>query len=94
MEHCLLKHNQFSLKKKLENVLRDVPFLSELEFNQKGSSHNSRKRDTCELPQTHRRELSPNLHCLYHTFPQILTDNGLSTLLFQNNFKLKLRTIN
>lgn len=101
MEYCLLKHNQFSLKKnKIKKNTKictgDVLCFPELKFYQKRSSSliNSRKQDTRELPQTHRREISPNLHCLYHTFPQILTNKGLSTQLFQNNFKLKLRTIN
>lgn len=59
----------------------------ELKFNRKGSSMPiiSRKQNICELPQTHRREINPNLHCLYHTLPPILTDKSLS-LLFQNNF--------
>lgn len=50
----------------------------ELKFYQKKifQSHCTAENKILELPQTHRREISPNLHCLYHTFPQILTNKG------------------
>lgn len=68
----------FLKKKKWEKCTWRYFVLFELKFNQKGSSSpvNSRKYDICELPQTHTREISPNLHCLYHTFPPILTDKS------------------
>lgn len=97
-----VKHNQFSLKNKIKKNTKictgemffHFPEVKNFTKKDLPVSLTAENKILRRLPQTHRREISPNLHCLYHTFPQILTNKGLSTQLFQNNFKLKLRTIN
>ena len=98
MEYCLLKHNQFSLKKnKTKQENQNIYWRCSLFFwikilPKKIFQAQSRKQDTRELPQTHRREISPNLHCLYHTFPDSHWQKLINSVI-SKQLKLKLEQL-